>query len=66
MDDEISKAALPRLYNETYHANVSDDTAIDESKRIELTYNKDLKMNGTRTTFTNVRIIRYLDLMIRL
>ena len=57
VNDEISKATLARLYNETYHANVSDDTARDEGRRIELIYNKDRRMNGIRGTFTNVRII---------
>ena len=57
MNDEISKAALVRLYNETYHANVSDDTARDKERRIKLIYNKDRRMNGIRGTFTNVRII---------
>ena len=57
VNDEISKATLAKLYNDTYHANVSDDTARDEGKRIELIYNKDRRMNGTRGTFTNVRII---------
>ena len=45
------------LWNFTYHANVSDDTARDEGKRIELIYNKDRRINSTRGTFTNVRII---------
>ena len=57
VNDEISKAALTKLYNDAYHANVSDDTARDEGRRIELIYNKDRRMNGTRSTFTNVRII---------
>ena len=57
VDDEISKAALAKLYNDAYHANVSDDTARDEGKRIELIYNKDRRINGTRGTFTNVNII---------
>ena len=57
VNDEISKAALAKLYNDAYHANVSDDTARDEGRRIELIYNKDRRMNGIRGTFTNVRII---------
>ena len=57
MNDEISKAALARLYNETYQANISDDTARNEYTRIEIIYNKDCRMNGTRGTFTNLRII---------
>ena len=56
VNDEISKAALARLYNETYHSNVSDDTARNEGRRFELTYNKDRRMNCIRGTFTNVRI----------
>ena len=56
VNNEISKDALARLYNETYHTNVSDDTAKGERKRIELIYNQDRRMNGTRGTFTNVRI----------
>ena len=57
VNDEISNTALAKLYNDTYHANVDDDTARDEGKRIELIYNKDRRMNGIRGTFTNVRII---------
>lgn len=52
--DEISKAALDILYNETYQANVYDNTARDEGKKIELTYNEYRTINGTRGTFTNI------------
>ena len=57
INDKISNAALARLYNETYYANIGDDTAREEERRIELIYNKDCRMNGIRGTFTNVRII---------
>ena len=37
-EDRISKSELTKLYNSTYNAEVSDDTAREEEKRIRLIY----------------------------
>ena len=56
-DDRITRNELSTLYNDIYHAEVSDDTAREEGKRIGLIYKQSYRKGLERGAFVKVRII---------
>ena len=55
--DRISRSEIARLYNNTYNAEVSHDTAREEGKRIGLIYKQFYRNKNDRGVFVTVRII---------
>ena len=55
-EDRITHSELARLYNNTYNAEVSDETAKEEGKKIRLIYKQSYRKENDRGVFVKVRI----------